>query len=322
MIEQIGRAAACLPLMICCSTCLMAQDSTGSTVRVTHVLGFENISNNATGDLSLQAHTLRFQKGPDSSAQISVDSIQNLSLGVEDKQVGGTAMAIGRAATPYGGGRVIGLFSHKKYDTLTAEYLDPNGGFHGAIFQLNKGQGQVLKDQLVAAGAPGINPQKPLQAALPLTPAASKPQPAAQTWSVQVDKVDPGDVEIEPAFRIAIYENLLDELSKTKQFQQVYRIGDRNAGAPNLLILKTTVQKYTPGSETRRAVTTVTGATKLNVRSQLCTPDGKVVVERVVNGNVRFFGGNLRATHNLAKNVAEAIKKSDLSQSTVSSVER
>jgi hypothetical protein len=139
---------------------------------------------------------------------------------------------------------------------------------------------------------------------------------------VQVDKVDPGDVEIEPAFRIAIYENLLDELTKTKQFQQVYRIGDRNAGAPNLLILKTTVQKYTPGSETRRAVTTVTGATKLNVRSQLCTPDGKVVVERVVNGNVRFFGGNLRATHNLAKNVAEAIKKSDLSPSTVSSVER
>jgi hypothetical protein len=78
------------------------------------------------------------------------------------------------------------------------------------------------------------------------------------------------------------------------------------------------VQKYTPGSETRRAVTTVSGATKLNVRSQLSTPDGKVVLERVVDGNVRFFGGNLRATHNLARNVAETIKKSDLAAPTLS----
>jgi hypothetical protein len=35
-----------------------------------------------------------------------------------------------------------------------------------------------------------------------------------------------------------------------------------------------------------------------------------VVLDRVVNGNVRFFGGNLRATHNLARNVASAIKQS------------
>jgi uncharacterized protein YqjF (DUF2071 family) len=69
------------------------------------------------------------------------------------------------------------------------------------------------------------------------------------------------------------------------------------------------VQKYTPGSEMRRAVTTVSGATKLNVRSQLCTRDGHVVLERVVNGDVRFFGSNLRATHNLARNVAKTFEE-------------
>ena len=142
------------------------------------------------------------------------------------------------------------------------------------------------------------------------TPAAA---PSAQ-WSVQVDKVDAGDVNIEPAFQVAIYENLLDELAKTKEFKQVFRSGDRHAGdAPDLLILKTTIQSYTPGSETRRAVTTVGGATKLNVRSQLCTRQGQVVLQRVVDGNVRFFGGNLRATHTLAHNVAEAIKQSKAS---------
>jgi hypothetical protein len=150
------------------------------------------------------------------------------------------------------------------------------------------------------------------------TLAALPPRLHAQAWSVQVDKVDPGDVNIEPAFRVAIYENLLVELAKTKQFKQVFRGGDRNASGPDVLTLKTIVQKYTPGSETRRAVTTISGATKLNVRSQLCASDGKVVLERVVDGNVRFFGGNLRATHNLARNVAETIKKSDLAAPTLS----
>jgi hypothetical protein len=90
----------------------------------------------------------------------------------------------------------------------------------------------------------------------------------AAQWSVQVDKVNSGDVDIEPAFRAAIYENLVDELGKTKQFQQVYRDSDRTTSAvPNLLILKTTVQKYTAGSETRRAVTTVSGCALAGVRS-------------------------------------------------------
>ncbi len=135
----------------------------------------------------------------------------------------------------------------------------------------------------------------------------------AQPWSVQVDRVDPGDVGLEPSFGAAIYENLLEELAKTEQFKQLFRIGDRNANdVPSLLILKTTVQKYTPGSETRRAVTTVNGATKLNVRIQLVTREGHVVLENVVDGNVRFIGGNLRATNNLAHNVALTLKRSTL----------
>lgn len=148
---------------------------------------------------------------------------------------------------------------------------------------------------------------------------AADTRSAVAQWSVQVEKVDAGDVNIEPAFRVAIYENLLDELIKTKQFKQVLRDGDRTAqDLQDLVILKSTVESYTPGSETRRAVTTVSGATKLRVRSRLSTRKGQVVLERVSNGNVRFFGGNLRATHNLAHNVADSIKKSTLPDPTSS----
>src|SRR5208283_5332720 len=121
-------------------------------------------------------------------------------------------------------------------------------------------------------------------------------------WSLQVERIDPGNLNLAHSFQVAIYENLLEELNKTRQFKQVFRERDSNAGGiPDLLILKTMVVKYTPGSETQRAVTTVSGATKLMVRSQLITRDGKIVFDRTVQGNVRFFGSNLRATHNLAR---------------------
>src|ERR1700756_135878 len=133
--------------------------------------------------------------------------------------------------------------------------------------------------------------------------------PATQ-WSIQVNGVDAGDEELPYFFQVAIYENLLEELNKTKQFKQVFRDGDRNASsAPSLLVLRTTIDKYVPGSETRRAVTTVSGATKLSVRAQLLTRDGKIVLDRKVNGNVRLFGDNLCATQNLARNIAKEIKQ-------------
>lgn len=130
-------------------------------------------------------------------------------------------------------------------------------------------------------------------------------------WSVQVERIDPRQLDLAHSFQVAIYENLLEELNKTKRFKQVLREGDSKAGElPNLLILKTTLVKYTAGSETQRAVTTVSGATKLTVQSQLVTRDGKVVLDRTVQGNVRFLGSNLRATHNLARNIAKVIKQS------------
>jgi len=168
---------------------------------------------------------------------------------------------------------------------------------------------------MIAAAHP---PQLPAQAAAAMPSGGSNSSTAAQ-WSVLVAKVNPGDVNLALSFQVAIYESVLDELSKTKRFKQVLRDGDRSASdASDLLILKTTVQKYTPGSETRRAVTTVSGATKLTVRSQLCTRDGQIILERTVNGNVRFLGSNLRATHNLARNVAKAIKQSSLPEPPLS----
>jgi len=162
----IRRNLACLILLVWSSTLFAqnpgnAKNPTGAlSIGATHVLGFESAPNNATGKLSIEGGALQFQKTEGPATQVSIGSIQNVLLGVEDKQVGGTPMALGRAATPFGGGRVIGLFSHKMYDTVTLEYLDANGGFHGAIFQLNKGKGELLKNQLLASGAHFAKPEE------------------------------------------------------------------------------------------------------------------------------------------------------------------
>jgi hypothetical protein len=57
-------------------------------------------------------------------------------------------------------------------------------------------------------------------------------------------------------------------------------------------------------SERARQVTTVSGATSITVLCQFTNPDGKSLLERDINGKVRFFGGNLKATHDFAKKAA------------------
>jgi hypothetical protein len=279
-----------------------------SSIHVKHVLGFEGVKRNDSGELSIQDDALLFLRDGSPAAQVSIASIQNISLGQEDKQVGGVPMMLGKTAVPFGGGRVVSLFSHKKYDSLTIEYLDSTSGFHGAIFLLTKGQGQTFKDDLITHGAHITPSEDPASAQ-----SAPKSLQAAQQWSLQVDRVDAGDTTLDPGFSDAVYENLVRKLSGSNQFKHVFRSGDRNANdVSGVLVLKTLVEKYSPGSETRRAVTTVTGATKLKVQIQVLTRNGQVVLDHSVEGDIRFIGDNLRVTDKVANNTAKILKRSPL----------
>jgi hypothetical protein len=122
------------------------------SIRATHVAGLPNTKSNCKGTLSAQDNVLQFQQSGKTVAQIDIASVRQVFLGEEEMQVGGLPMKIGKAAAPYGGGRLVSLFAHKKYDTLTLEYVDGDGGVHGAIFQIDKGQGELVRNELVARG--------------------------------------------------------------------------------------------------------------------------------------------------------------------------
>ena len=146
-------------LLVCFGISALAQSTApplkanpSFSIGATHLVGWPNTNSNCKGTLSTQDDVLRFQQRGKPLAQVDIASVRGVFLGDETMQVGGVPMKIGKAAAPFGGGRVVSLFAHKKYDTLTLEYVDSNGGVHGVIFQLDKGQGELVRDKLVARG--------------------------------------------------------------------------------------------------------------------------------------------------------------------------
>jgi hypothetical protein len=152
------------------------------------------------------------------------------------------------------------------------------------------------------------------QASSPGQISSASTSPSAKklgTSDLQIEPVENGDVKLPPEFRVAVYEHLLAEVSKSGKFQHVYRSGDRAAAdAPDLVTLRMKVKGFKQGSERTRDATTVAGATSVDLEVRVTGRDGTVLVDRDVEGKVRFFGGNLRATFDVSKKVAEILRRS------------
>ena len=129
--------------------------------------------------------------------------------------------------------------------------------------------------------------------------------------SIQIQPMVTGDVPIPPDFRVAIYENLIAQIQKTGKFQHVYRSGDKDAAsAPDLVTLRTTAQSFKEGSQKKREVTTIAGATSITLQVHITDHAGQTLVNRDVVGKVRFFGENLGATYDFSKKVATIVRNS------------
>jgi len=124
--------------------------------------------------------------------------------------------------------------------------------------------------------------------------------------AIKVQMIQSDEIKLPAEFQVALYEDLIQQLQKKGGFTRVYREGDRNAeNAVDLVVLHSTVSGFKEGSERLRQVTTVAGATSITVHCVFSDKDGKSLLESDVKGNVRFFGGNLRATYDFAKKTAQ-----------------
>ncbi len=141
--------------------------------------------------------------------------------------------------------------------------------------------------------------------------AQEKPNPAKiKASAIQVDMIHSDEIKLPAEFQVSLYEDLIRQLEKKSGLAHVYREGDRNAAtAPNLVILRSNVTGFKEGSQRKREVTTVAGETEIKIHCVFSDKDGKTLLEADVTGKVRFFGGNLRATYDLAKATTKIVRE-------------
>ena|SRR5579863_3106520 len=147
-----------------------------------------------------------------------------------------------------------------------------------------------------------------LTGACAIAPAQTAPKPKLSAPAVQIAMVEAGDIQIPAEFRFAVYERLVERVRASGAFPKVYRTGDRAAdGIPELVTLHTKVESFKEGSQTKRELTTVLGATKVEVTASVTARDGHTLMDQKIIGRVRFFGENLGVTNDLAKRITKLV---------------
>ena len=123
------------------------------------VIGGDTVKNNATGTLSVVGNVLQFTTDK-ATMQVQAPSILDMFTNEDSRQDITGAAKVATMAIPYGGSRVLSLFSHG-VDVFTVEFTDANGGYHGTIFVLPQKMAAPFKKQLVAMGAKASVPLAP-----------------------------------------------------------------------------------------------------------------------------------------------------------------
>ena len=311
--RTIVLAALVFPLVAQTSPLARAQE-VPVPVKAKKVIGLTGVKDNAKGTLRVEKGTLIFADGK-AHTDVSAAAVSDIVTGADsERAVGGTVGTVSMVA-PYGSGRFLSLF-RKKIDTLSIQYHDPDGSMHGVIFAMPTGASEKIKKDLVAQGAKTNDPGSPEAGTTDTSsaqgnheneaPASGQTPAQAKATAVQVKMIQSPEIKVPAEFRIALYENLVRQLEKKGKFQHVYRDGDSNASsASDLVVLHSSIRGFKGGSERARQVTTVAGATSIKVHCRFTNAGGQTVLERDVNGKVRFFGGNLRATYDFAKKAAD-----------------
>jgi hypothetical protein len=147
-------------ILICAGVALAQQPDQPPNVR--HVIGLDKIKRNANGHLTIENGVMQFT-AKKTEAKVPASSIEDVFVGTETTQSGGTAGRVVRTVAPFGSGKALTLLMRNKVDILTVVYRGAGGDVHGVIFALPKGQAEPTRTQLVAAGAHTSAPQTELK---------------------------------------------------------------------------------------------------------------------------------------------------------------
>jgi hypothetical protein len=291
------------------------QDTSIGTLHVRHVVGMQNVKPDAGGLLLIESKELHFDAGK-SRGVIPITAIDDIYVGSETTESGGKLGELARGAAmaaPYDSGAALTLLMIQKVDVLTVTYRDSENGLHAAIFAVPKNHAEQFSTDLIRIG-PHINSgakSSRVPRDTPRTASSAQATPKSPPASaILVEPVNSGDVAIPAEFRLAIYENLVQKLETSGIYARVFRYGDRRAdGIADLVTISAEVEKFKEGNQPERELITVMGSTEVKLHVKLFTRDGGVLLDKEVEGKVRFFGENLGVIHDVAKRITDLLRK-------------
>jgi|CZKC01.1.fsa_nt_gi hypothetical protein len=292
-----------------------AQDTAVDTLHVRHILGLQGVKRDATGLLQIKSKELHFDAGR-SRGTLPISSIEDIFIGTETTQAGGKLGEVAKGAAlaaPYDSGAALTLLMIQKVDVLTIAYRDSDNGLHAAIFAVPKNRAEQFRADLISNGSHVNNGAKVSRVPSGMSPSAAdvsaRPKsPPAST--ILIEPVNSGDVNIPAEFRLAIYEDLVETIQSSGIYVRVFRSGDHRADEiSDVVTLSTEVQSFKQGNQTEREIVTVIGATKVRLNVKLSANNGAILVDKQVEGKVRFFGENLNVIRDVAKQITRLLRK-------------
>jgi hypothetical protein len=287
------------------------QNNPDGSISTRCVIGLAGVKHNAEGGLRAKNGQLEFHTGK-SDASIPASSIEAMFVGTEFTQNGGKELAGNKSNVPNGDDAASSAFVHSRVDMLTVVYRDSSGGVHAAVFALPKNYGDGMLAALIAQGGHVGGAEKSVPSAVVASSLKGNQRTKlSAAATIVVEPVSPGVTKIPAEFRMAIYEDLLEQLRESGMFRQVYRSGDREAMKNSeLLTLRATVAEFNEGSERTRELTYYPfGRTKIAVDVQVLSGDGNVLVNQKVTGRVLAVVENLEASHFVAENIRRQLSR-------------
>ena len=287
------------------------QNNPDGSISARCVIGLAGVKHNAEGGLRAKNGALEFHTEK-SDTSVPANSIEAMVVGAEFTQNGGKELEGNTSNVPNGNGAASSAFVHSRVDMLTVVYRDSSGGLHAAVFALPKNYGDGMLAALIAQGGHvGQADKNTAFAAAVSTGTGNQRTKLSAAAAIVVEPVGAGATKIPAEFRMAIYENLVEQLRESGMFRQVYRSGDGEAGKNSeLMTLRTTVEEFQEGSERARELSYYAfGRTKITVDAQVLDHDGKVLVNDKVSGRVLALVENLSASHFVAENIRRRLSK-------------
>lgn len=277
-----------------------------SSTHAIHILGMPDVKAKENGTLTITPQSLTFT-GKSATAVIDMTSIVALSSGNERVELWGIKGRILRMVIPDGGGVALATVMHHRRDMLTVEFVDKQGGYHGSVFYLPANEAEQALHSVTPLLV--VHSQAPSE---PCSMANLNPN------SILVKQPTVGKAQIPSAYRVLVYEHIVDRLRKSPG-AEVHRDGGldgQSTCSQYTMSLSTTAFK--PGNQVERAsmgpVGFFVGVTEIIVDLEVKDAKGIVVFRDQIQAKERGESESMNVIDKLAQQVVKRWAKQQSKQ--------